>query len=117
MTAILLTAGPVSNTKSVKNTSRSLQYLSTNQFLDAAAELQSMNLGSLVSASLQKGLSQQVFVKISPEEAQQVLGANPHLCSVENYTARYNKPPSKAIGLQLKAKLVAMKLVPKKIFT
>ena len=117
MSAILLTAGPVSTSEAVKNTSRRLHYLKSTRFFEAATELQNINLGTLVSLSQQRGVGHKVFVKKSPEEADQVLGANPQLCSVENYTARYRKPPSKAIGLQLKAKLVAMKLVPKKIFT
>ena len=111
MSAILLTTGPVATRESVKNTRRSLHYLNPSRFLEAACELENLSLGAVISNL------NNVFVKKSPPEAQQVLGANPHLCSVENYTARYNKPPSKAIGLQLKAKLVKMKLVPKKIFT
>ena len=117
MSAILLSAGPVSTSEAMKYTSRRLHDLKAMRFSEAATELQNINLGTLVSISQTKGRVNKVFVKKSPEEAEQVLGANPHLCSVDNYTARYNKPPSKAIGLQLKAKLVAMKIVPKKIFT
>ena len=116
MSAILQTTGPVSNTKAVKNTSRSLQSLKLTRFHEAATELENINLGNLVTLSQKKGHAFKVFVKKPPPEAERVLIENPDLCSLEKYAARYNKPPSKAIGLQLRASLAAMKLVPKKFF-
>lgn len=116
MTAILQTSGPISTTESVKNSSRAFRNLKLGQFLEASTDLERLNVGVLVSVSITKGhgSASKVFIKKPPEEAEMFLTANAHLCPPDVYATKYVKLPSKAIGLQLRAKLVAMKLVAKK---
>ena len=117
MAGILNATGPVCTREAAKNTSEVLRFLKAAQFVEAAAELERRQLGQLVtlSANQGKGHASYVFIKKSPDEAAQVLSANSELCSLDVYSARYNKPPSKSIGFQLRARLVSMKLVPKKL--
>ena len=119
MRALLLTTGPVSTLKAVKSTRMSLLRLPMRAFLDAADKLEKLNLGTLVSLPSSRGKIGRpsiVLVKKLPREAAQALGANPDLCSLDEYVSRYDKPTAKAIGLALRAKIVAKKLVAQSHF-
>ncbi len=112
---ILLTPGPVATSKAVKYAKMSLIYISNQQFLDAAKELEQRNFGTLVQVST-SSRSLQVFLKKTPQEAEPALNAYPEFCDLETYTKRYKKGSSKAISFQLRAQLVSMKLVPPEHF-
>ena len=120
MVGILRTRGPVCVTESVKNTSMALRYMKAKHYVEAAAELERLSFGRLVTVSLganSKGAVSQVFVKKPPLEVEQTLSVNPDMCTPAVYAERYSKQPSKAVGLTLRAKLVTMRLVPKKLLT
>ena len=114
MKGILKSAGPVCVYDSARS-SKLLRSLKSAQYHEAATKLEQLHLGRVMPFKQRRGATMQVFLKRSPDEAAQVLSANPHLCSLDVYSERYNKPPSKSIGFQLRARLVAMKLVPKKL--
>lgn len=116
MEAILKTTGPVSTTRAVKHTKMSLSSSNTQQFVEAATELEKANFGKLMSIKNKTELPLQVFVKKLPAEVEEQLRRNPELCTADVYAARYNKGVSKAIGFPLRAKLVAMKLVSQNHF-
>ena len=115
MKAILETTGPVAIPKSVKAVKMSLNILTTKQFLEAAEELEKKNFGKLLKISMGSRVLN-IFIKKPPAEIEHVLRSNPEWCTFDVYAARYAKASSKAIGLQLRAKLVSMKLVSKKCF-
>ena len=117
MKGILNTRGPVCTRVATKNTSELLRFLKLAQFIEAATELERLQLGKFVTLSAYHGHASHVFIKKSPDEAAQGLSANPELCSLPVYSARYNRSPSKSIKFKLRARLVAMKLVPEKLLT
>ena len=112
-----MTSGPVSTPKAVKSTKLHLHLSTTQQFIEAAKELQKANFGSLISVgSSNNGQTLYVFVKKPPVEVEEALSANPDLCDNTVYAARYMKSPPKAIGFTLRAKLIAMRLVSQNHF-
>ncbi len=110
MQAILITPGPVATCKAVKRTKMSLVYILTQQFIDAAKELEQRNFGTLMEMPT-AARSLHLFLKKTPQEVEHTLNANPGLCDFETYTRRYKKGSSKVISFQHRAKLVSMKLV------
>ena len=116
MMGILKTAGPVCIHDAARS-NKLLRSLKSAQFVEASSALERLQLGRFITLSAHrgKGRSSQVFIKNPPDEAMQSLCANPNLCSLDMYTKRYNLPPSRLIGLPLRAKLMEMKLVPKKL--
>ncbi len=112
---VLLTSGPVATLKAVRHTKFSLIYISRQQFVDAAKELEQRNFGSLVQVPT-SSKSLQVFLKKTPQQAEPALNMYPEFCDVETYAKRFMKGSSKAIPFQLRAKLVAMNLVPPEHF-
>ena len=110
MEAILKTPGPVSTPKASKATKMSLNYMTTEQFAEAAKELQKEQFGTFMSFP-ERGRPVLIFLKKPPMEVEDCLRFNPGLCTAEMYSARYAKGSSKAIGFQLRSKLVAKKLV------
>ena len=111
-----MTSGPVSTPKAVKATKLRLHLSTTEQFIEAAKELQKANFGSLISIESTNGQTLYVFVKKPPVEVEEVLSVNPDLCDNAVYAARYMNNPPKAIGFALRAKLVAMNLVSQNHF-
>ena len=91
----------------------SLNYhMTTEQFLEAARELEKGSFGKLVSLPNNRGgRPWTVFLKNPPAQVEKILETNAELCSSSVYCARYKKGTSKKIGFPLRAKLVAMKLV------
>ena len=117
MKAILETTGPVTTPRAFKSVKRSMAKVTSKMFLEAAAELEKNNFGKLRKIlTTPSGQPAVVFIKKPPSEMEEILRSSPTLCTFELYAERYAKVPSKAIGLQLRAKLVAMNLVPKKCF-
>ena len=112
MEAILKLPGPVATPRAVKATRRCfLHNLLTNNFIEAAEELEKANLGKVVTLQNKGGIPLKIFLKKPPVEAQQVLGVNPDLCQFEMYSMQYAKGSPKSIAFPLRARLVAMKLV------
>ena len=118
MGAILQTPGPVSTCEAVRsNWSRNkLGNTTVQQFETAAIQLQEANLGTLVHVLNSTGRASRVFIKKLPDEASEVLAANPHICSPSVYSERYYCPASKKISWQLRTKLVELGLVTHKQF-
>ena len=112
MEAILLTPGPVTTSRATKATKFCLRFSTTEQFVEAAEELEKADFGRLLVFTRWKGgVPLHVFLKKPPAELEEVLRANPELCSFDLYAKRYGKGSPKAIGLPLRAKLVKMNLV------
>ena len=115
MAAIMQTVGPISTWMTIRQNWKFLRNSSTascTDFEDAADALQDMGLGQVFCISTNK--SYKVFVKKRPEEIWEVLCANPDICDPEMYPKRYHQPPPKCVGVHLRSKLVAMKLVLQK---
>ena len=114
MEAILKLPGPVASPKAVKSTRRCfLHHLTTDNFIKAAQELEKANFGNIVVLQMQSngGIPLKIFLKKPPVEVEHVFGANPDLCTFEDYSMQYAKGSPKSITFPLRAKLVAMKLV------
>ncbi len=86
--------------------------MSSKQFANVANDLQKANLGTAVKAP---GMRSVVFIKKPPEEVTEALAANPDLCSLDRYTARYNLPVSKSVSLGVRHQLASMGLIPEKL--
>ena len=113
MAAILNVPGPVVTPKAVKSTRRCfLHHLTTNNFIEAAEELEKANFGKMVTMQNSGGHTVlKIFLKKPPSEVEQVLSANPDLSRFEFYSLQYAKGSPKSISFSLRAKLVALKLV------
>lgn len=105
MAGILQTTGPVSTHRVVRLSWKFLRLLTSKQFQTICQELEKLDLGTVVF--MHRRSSQAVFVKRLPDDARVVLQANPDLCSVEHYTARYYEPASKMLSQSVKEELVA----------
>ena len=121
MTAILQTAGPVSTPEAIRWGWKFLREacsssLSTD-FLEAGAALEKTGLGYSSKFSVSYGRTSRVFIKRKPEEAVQVLSAIPGLCDPEICLWRYAQLPPKCIGLSLRSKMVALKMVSQRQMT
>ena len=117
MRAVLETTGPVASRGAVRVVKKSMNNVTIKQFMKAAEELEKYNFGKLFKLSMgPRGKPAVVFIKKPPSEIQEVLRRYPGWCSFDVYAARYAKGSSKAVGLQLRAKLVSMKLVSKNCF-
>ena len=106
--------GPVATPKAVKSTRRYFRHhLKTDDFITAAEELEKANFGRLMVIRMrsQGGTSLKIFLKKPPVEVEHVIGANPDLCTFEDYCMYYAKGSPKSISFPLRAKIVAMKLV------
>lgn len=114
MAAIMQTAGPVSTPATIRQNWKFLNNATANDFVEAAQSLEEMGLGEHKNVLLSRGLPSKVFIKRKPEEALEVLSANPDLCDFKTYSKRYARSPTVSVGLSLRSKLVAMKLVAPK---
>ena len=113
MSGVLLTPGPVSTHKALKNLSMAFNVAVTkSKFISACNRLQASNLGFLVQVD-NKNRQAQVFVKRPPEEVQIILesGENSDLTSYQEYSQRFALPPSAAVTPPIKEKLVQMGMV------
>ena len=97
MTAILLTAGPIVTHRAVSSYGpgyvRSAGfYIAKAQFVDAAAKLQSANLGTLIN------FTSATFVKKHPDEiVGEIQNENETLCAKDMYRNKFEKPIAKCI--------------------
>ena len=82
--------------------------LTAIEFLEAASALEGLGFGQVHNMPVK------VFVKRKPEEIHEALSRNQDLCSAEVYALRYARFPSRYIGLSLRGRLVAKKLVSEK---
>ena len=115
MTAILHTAGPVSTRYAIRQNWRFLRKVPPQEFCLAATDLQSMNLGTLVTLRTVNAIASKVFIKRAPSDVIDILMARPDLrCLPDLYRERYRKPAAKAITFAVRARLIKMKLVPEK---
>ena len=112
MAAILQSLGPVATHKVVARNWKFLRMLTVKQYLMAAQDLESANLGSLVAVETSKGRVSHVFIKKLPSEIQPFLAANPDLCTLEYFEARFNKPVSKSVSLIERHHIARLGLVP-----
>ena len=113
MAAILQTSGPLSTCEAIRSTWKFLAGINVQQFQDAAIELEKVNLGAFVSISNQTGRATRVFIKKKPKEVCLGLEANPDLCDLDDYAARYSRRPPKVINWHVRSKVVEFGLVAK----
>ena len=111
MAAVLQTAGPVSTQPMLTSNWKFLHLLTVKQFNSAAGDLQTLGLGAFVA--IQNGTrAAHVFVKKEPSLVREILQEHPELrTDPDYYEQRYCMPASKKIKLNLRAKLVSMKLL------
>ena len=117
MSAIMQTAGPVSNLDCIRQNWKFIRESSTSadDFREAAVALEQIGLGYMASFKANcGGRSSKAFIKRKPEEVAEILSVNPDLCDPNMYPGRYCQSPPKCIGLKLRSKLVALKLVSQK---
>ena len=114
MMAVLQTAGPASTHVAIRSNWRFLRAATIKQFLGAATELEKLGFGRVVQ--LTGRLTQKIFLKKSPDEVQELLAANPDLCSPDIHRERYQCQATKKIGWQIRAQLISMRLVSEKQF-
>ncbi|XP_072015233.1 uncharacterized protein [Amphiura filiformis] len=111
MAAILQTKGPIVTHQAVRGSWRFLRHLASRPYLAAAVQLQNLNFGSVVTVN-----TSQYFFKKRPMEIVDLLTANPDLCGVEFYNARFNMPTSSAITQNMRLKLIDLGHVPPDFF-
>ena len=107
MAGILLNAGPIATQRSVRKISKTFVVTVTKaKFEKAAQRLQAANLGRLVFLRSNSALG--VFIKLKPDEIRHllVLPENADLCTIEEYTMRYNMLPPASITPAIKTTLV-----------
>ena len=117
MSGILLTQGPVSIHKSVKNLSPAFKVgLSKAKFLTAANHLVQANLGTLIVLDAISRTSH-VFIKKPPAEVKGILELkeNQDLCSIEDYESRFHMVTSYCITPAMKQHLVTGGLVSEEL--
>ena len=118
MSAILLSAGPISTHYAVRRYGpKSLRTPSIPKelYLIAANSLEAANLGTLVTVKHVTGLSD-TFIKKTPQDIEEDLKANIDLGSLEDYTLRFRAPPPACITPAMQASLIHHGLVPKGSF-
>ncbi|XP_072015220.1 uncharacterized protein [Amphiura filiformis] len=106
MRAILRMSGPVVTARVTRHS------FSSDNFLDAAAELDKLNIGTLHTFQINGPLSN-MFVKNPPEQVEKIMIQNPDLCDIDFYRARYRRPLSKAVLPSQVKILEDMNIVPK----
>ncbi len=100
----------------MRNVWRFLHMMTNGQFLKPARDLETLQLGSVVTIH-QRGKPTYVFVKKPPVEAMPILAVNADLCSLDYYESRYNQTVSKSITLGVRHELVVKKLISAKQVT
>lgn len=119
MTAVLLTPGPISTRLTVKNMSPAFRLgVSKSKFMNAANQLQSAGLGSLV---LLDKISAQahMFVKKPPHEMRVLLESDEHTqlnCTEEEYAHRYHSSLPASVTYRMKESLVEMGILSQQAF-
>ena len=114
MSAILLSAGPISTHYAVRRYGP--KYLRTpsipkEQYVLAATALQEAKLGMLVTIKNATGLSD-TFIKTAPSEIEEDLKKNNDLATIEEYTFRFHAPPPACITPAMQASIIQHGLLP-----
>ena len=119
MAAVLQCKGPVVTHRVVSNVWRFLHMMTTNQFVKACEELQTLGLGQIVSVKNAPSRRQlAVFVKKQLDDASRLtLNQNSDFCTVDYYEMRYKESVSKSIPLNARSELVRMGAVAAKQLT
>ena len=109
MAAILKTASPVVAHRTVNARWPFLSMLSSKQFVEAADQLVQKHFGTL--QNLQgMGRPAQIFIKTHPDSVHEAIAANPDICTLEEYTERYDRPLPKVIKGSKREKIISMGL-------
>ena len=111
MAAILKTASPVVAHRSVNARWAFLSMLSSKQFIEAADQLVQEHFGTLKSLPGDGVRTTQIFIKTHPDSVREAIAANPDLCTLEEYTQKYNRPLPKVIKGNKREKIISMGLV------
>ncbi|XP_072015436.1 uncharacterized protein [Amphiura filiformis] len=114
MSAILLSAGPISTHYAVRRYGP--KYLRTpsipkEQYVLAATALQEAKLGMLITVKNATGLSD-TFIKRAPSEIEEELRQNSDLATIEEYTFRFHAPPPACITPTMQASIIQHGLLP-----
>ena len=119
MAAVLQCKGPVVTHRVVTNVWRFLHMMTTNQFVKACEELQTLGLGQIVSIKYgATGRQTVVFVKKQPDDTSRfTLNQNSDLCTVDYYEMWYKESVSKSVPLNARSELVRMGMVAAKQLT
>ncbi len=115
MSGILLAPGPVATHKAVKSLSSVFNLAVTKtKFETAAKQLQSSDLGALITVQAPGARAPMVFVKKNPAEVAHLLQLpdNKNLCTLTEYQYRYDMPtPSYNISAKVRESLLKMGVV------
>ncbi|XP_072016026.1 uncharacterized protein [Amphiura filiformis] len=105
-TAILNAAGPIATRRLLgRNGPRSILYCSQEQFDTAARELESANIGWIVTGLVPRCTV--IFIKKPPDNVGAIAEAL-GLCSAHRYKRRFHMPLSNCISQNMRDKLIAM---------
>ena len=118
MSGLLLTAGPISTVDSVKKSSRIFLFsISKSKFETAASRLQALDLGTLKHLS-GKHRHSAVFVKRLPSDVEPILVLDEcqDLCTIEEYTERFERRPPGSITPSLQNIAIAAGWVSPELF-
>ncbi len=111
MSAILLTAGPVtSNVSFSRRGPMSLRSISKEQFQTAANMLQAAHLGTAIFV-MQSTRGSVVFVKKPPDEAREAIEANCDIIMMDKYAARYYQQIPTCITVKIREHLISKGLL------
>ena len=111
MKAILLTAGPVSNFTSFRDAGPRYMWdiITRVQYNEAARRLQEANLGEYITIVIGNSVPKEIFIKRTPEEAEEILARNNELGIVPaEYAWRFNMAVHRKIMTGMRRKLVEL---------
>ena len=79
------------------------------QYREAAHRLQEANLGGYISIIIGNSMPKEIFIKTTPEEAEEILTRNNELCIVPGkYTKRYYMAVPRKVLTRMRQKLVEL---------
>ena len=79
------------------------------QYREAAHRLQEAHLGGYISIVIGNSMPKEIFIKTTPEEAEEILTRNNELCIVPGrYTKQYNMAVPRKILTRMRHKLVEL---------
>ena len=115
MKSILLSKGPISTQRILKNNFHKLRHVTKKEFVEASRKLEGFGLGSLVKVGITKGKkARDVFVKKKPEQVVSILQMMPELCTLKDYSEKFAMRVPTVISLRMRAQLVTLGLVSEK---
>ncbi len=111
MSAILISAGPVSSNVSFSRRGpHSLRAVSKEQFYTAANMLEAAHLGTVITVnhSFSSRGGSVVFVKKPPDEVEEAISANCDIITMDKYITRYNQQIPSCITVKIREQLVSL---------